>query len=101
MNDLRHDQEAADAATHAKLRGKTFVTETTAAARLNPTDLRTVPMPELRSPDARTLDAAARELPPRTYDERMDAEIAALRLAVQELRQAVDDLQQTVMGVRA
>ncbi len=88
MNDLRYDQEAADAATHAKLRGKTFVTETTAAARLNPTDLRTVPMPELRSPDARTLD------------ERMDAELTALRLSVQELRQAVGDLQRMVMEVR-
>ncbi len=87
MNDLRHDQEEADAATHAKL-------------RLNPADLRTVPMPELRSPDARTLDAAARDLPPRTFDERMDAELTALRLSVQELRQAVDDLQRAVMGVR-
>lgn len=42
MNDLRHDQEAADAATHY--------------------NLRTVPMPDLRSPDARSLDAQARDL---------------------------------------
>ncbi len=88
MNDLRFDQEAADAATHARL-------------RMNAADLRTVPMPELRTAQARTLDATARQLDTRTYDERMDAEIAALRLAVQELRQAVDDLQRTVMGVRA
>ncbi len=107
MHDLRYDQEAADAATHAKLRPVTGVREPsktalTFAVHVIPVEsLRTVTMPDLRSADARTLDAAARDLPPRTYAERTDAELTALRLAVQELREAVDALQRTVMGVRA
>ena len=40
-------------------------------------ELRTVPMPDLRSADARTLDAAARDL--RTVGERVDDELGALR----------------------
>ncbi len=79
MHDLRYDQEAADAATHAALRGKTFVTPTIDTAQ----QLRTVPMPDLRSADARTLDAAARNLDTRTFDQQVVAELVRIVDALQ------------------
>ena len=103
MNDLRYDQDAADAATHAKLRpvrGYSVVDDWVLrhhpAAVMPVESLRTVPMPDLRSASARTLDAAARDLPPQG-----DAELAALRLAVQELRQAVDEQARTIAELTA
>ena len=62
MNDLRHDPDAPDAAAHARLRPHAPNGTPTAAphARIDPDDPRTVPMPDLRSPEARLLDAAQR-----------------------------------------
>ena len=64
MHDLRYDQEENDAATHRRLTAPSPAPNGTPAAapyaRRDPTDLHTVPMPELRSPEARLLDAAQR-----------------------------------------
>ena len=61
MNDLRHDPDAPDAATHARLRPHApNGTPPVPPARIDPDELRTVPMPDLRSPEARLLDAAQR-----------------------------------------
>lgn len=111
MNDLRFDQEAADAAAHVQLKrsavGDKFedypagapetwqriphvglhtvplpdtvvypTTVTMPADRLNPADLRTVPPPNLRSPDARTLDC-------RTFDQQVIAELVRIVDALQ------------------
>ena len=76
MNDLRFDQEKADAATHA---------------RIDPDELRTVPMPDLRTPEARLLDAAQRGLEEtghkdvRTFDQVVIAELVRLVDAMQGL----------------
>ncbi len=90
MHDLRYDPDAPATPT----RGYSVVDDWMLrhdpnAHAIDARNLRTVPMPDLRSPDTRT------------FDERMDAELTALRLSVQELRQAVDDLQRMVMEVRA
>ena len=61
MNDLRHDPDAPDAATHARLRPHApNGTPPVPPARIDPDELRTAPMPDLRSPEARLLDAAQR-----------------------------------------
>ena len=61
MNDLRHDPDAPDAATHARLRPHApNGTPPVPPARIDPDEFRTVPMPDLRSPEARLLDAAQR-----------------------------------------
>ena len=61
MNDLRHDPDAPDAATHARLRPHApNGTPPVPPAHIDPDELRTVPMPDLRSPEARLLDAAQR-----------------------------------------
>lgn len=54
---------------------------------LTPEQLRTVPMPDLRSPEARQLDAVQHDL--RTCDQRMDAELAVLREAIERIADAV------------
>ncbi len=57
-------------------------------------ELRTVPMPDLRSADARTLDAAARDL--RTVGERVDDELGALRADNAALREAIERIADAV-----
>ena len=61
---------------------------------MDPDNLRTVPMPDLRSGECRERDARARELPPLTYAERNDAKLDALWLAVQALAARVEVLEQ-------
>lgn len=93
MNDLRHDPDAPDAATHAWLRPHApNGTPPVPPARIDPDELRTVPMPDLRSPEARLLDAAQRGLDgndvPRdtlTFPEVAVAELVRLVDAVQAL----------------
>jgi len=87
VNDLRWDQEEADAATHARLKAVTQP-----AHVLTPAQLRTVPMPDLRSGTARELDAAVRQLDCRTGPERVAAEMAVLREAIERLADAVQVL---------
>lgn len=94
MNDLRWDQEEADAATHARLKGRTLAVEA----------LRTVPMPDLRSPAARQLDGETRDLRP--YDERADERLARIEAAIERIADAVTvlmlerELGGTVQGQR-
>lgn len=52
-------------------------------------NLRTVPMPNLRSPTARDLDAAARDLDCRTYSERVDARLKRIEAALERIADAV------------
>ena len=93
MNDLRHDPDAPDAAAHARLRPHAPNGTPTAAphARIDPDDPRTVPMPDLRSPEARLLDAAQRGLDGtghkdvRTLDQVVIAELVRLVDAMQGL----------------
>jgi len=87
MHDLRWDQEEADAATHARLKAVTQP-----AHVLTPAQLRTVPMPDLRSGTERELDAAVRQLDCRTGPERVAAEMAVLREAIERLADAVQVL---------
>ncbi len=71
MNDLRNDPEAHAADPRV--------------VRIN--ELRTVSMPDLRTADARQLDAETRDL--RTCDQRMHDEIAVLREAIERLADSV------------
>ena len=80
MHDLRWDQHDA-AVTHV-------------VHVLPAESLRTVPMPDLRSADARTLDAAARDL--RTVGERVDDELGALRADNAALREAIERIADAV-----
>jgi len=106
VHDLRHDQEAADAATHARLRCNTtwFAGSDTASTRLEPSQLRTVPMPDLRSPECRQLDGETRDLRP--YDERADERLARIEAAIERIADAVTvlmlerELGGTVQGQR-
>jgi hypothetical protein len=106
MNDLRTSyatNEAADVA-HANLQWSTEThavpekgyTVTTVQA-IDPAQLRTVPMPDLRSPIARTLDAQARNLEhvdTRTADERVTAELVRLVDCLQVLTLKVEALEE-------
>ena len=92
MNDLRHDPDAPDAAAHARLRPPApNGTPPVPHARIDPDDLRTVPMPDLRTPEARLLDAAQRGLDGtghkdvRTFDQVVIAELVRLVDAMQGL----------------
>lgn len=69
MHDLRHDQEAADAATHARL-------------RMDAADLRTVPQPDLRTPPSPQYGIP-------TVSDRIDA----IEWELRALRDKVDALQ--------
>lgn len=96
MHDWRHDPDVQHV-THSDRLGtyeELQVRSGPNVGALNPDQLRTVPMPDLRSAAARDLDAAARELPPLTYAERTDAKLDALWLALQALRGTVDSLRQ-------
>lgn len=92
MNDLRHDPDAPDAATHARLRPHApNGTPPVPHARIDPDELRTVTMPDLRTPEARLLDAAQRGLDGtghkdvRTFDQVVIAELVRLVDAMQGL----------------
>jgi hypothetical protein len=64
---------------------------------IDPAELRTVPMPDLRSPIARTLDAQARHLEhidTRTADERITAEFVRLVDCLQVLTLEVEMLKE-------
>jgi len=105
VNDLRHDT-ADPAGAHApdlrestqydlpavELEASFSFTATThdgkvQAYRIDPNELRTVPMPDLRSPEARVLDAEARDL--RQYPGRVDAELAVIREAIERIGDSV------------
>ena len=79
MHDLRWDQEAEDAATHARLKATVRV--------LTPEQLRTVEMPNLRSPEARSLDGETRDLRP--YAERNDERLARIEEAIERIADKV------------
>ena len=79
MHDLRWDQEAEDAAAHARLK---------ATARVRtPEQMRTVEMPNLRSPEARELDGETRDLRP--YAERNDERLARIEEAIERIADKV------------
>lgn len=57
----------------------TMYPDTRTGARIDPGELRTVPMPELRTPQARVLDRQARGLyDTRTEQERVTAELVRI-----------------------
>lgn len=100
MNDLRHDQEEADAATHIRLRAihatDPEATQYDLPAVKRVDQLRTVPMPDLRSADARTFDAAVRDLRPLDslpIVEQVDYWSKAIHEATQHLRQLSELMQ--------
>ena len=77
MHDLRQDQEEADAAAHARLKAQALAVE----------QLRTVEMPNLRSPEARSLDGETRDLRP--YAERNDERLARIEEAIERIADKV------------
>ena len=80
MNDLRHDPDA-----HA------------IDPRVMPVAaLRTVPMPDLRSPQARALDAQARGLDCRTGDDKLRAELVRIVDVAQALVLRVEMLEEVI-----
>ncbi len=85
MHDLRWDQHDA-AVTHV-------------VHVLPAESLRTVPMPELRSADARTLDAARRGLDCRTADDKLVAELVRLVDALQALTLRVELLEGVIVAL--
>jgi hypothetical protein len=89
-HDLRHDQEAEDAATHARLRCNTtwYAGSDTSSMRLEPSQLRTVRQADPRYPDTRTAD------------ERTTAELVRLVDAVQALRLEFDVLREELKAGR-
>lgn len=89
MHDLRWDQTDGAAQDHVRY-------------RLNPADLRTVPMPELRSADARTLDAAQRGTQAhdtRTFDQQVVAELVRIVDALQAVVLRLDMIEETLRGM--
>ena len=90
MHDLRWDQEAEDAATHARLKA------TVRVRVLTPEQLRTVEMPNLRSPEARTLDGETRDLRP--YAERNDERLARIEEAIERIADKVLWLEREMGG---
>ncbi len=110
MNDLRHDPDAPDAATHARLRPHApNGTPPVPPARIDPDELRTVPMPDLRSPEARLLDAAQRGYAGedgeprdvRTFPEMVVAELVRLVDTMQGLSLRQDIFEETFGERRA
>ena len=86
MHDLRWDQHDA-AVTHV-------------VHVLPAESLRTVPMPDLRSADARTLDAAARQLDTRTADQKIMAELVRIVDALQAVVLRLDTIEERLREVR-
>lgn len=88
MNDLR-ERANYDPEAHAPDERTQY--DLPAAKRIDPRDLTTVPMSELRSPTARALDAEARDLCPdcRTFDQQVSAELAVMRDAIERIADAV------------
>lgn len=96
MHDLRWDQHAA-AVTHAEYMDDTRY-DLPAVKRVD--ELRTVPMPDLRSADARTLDAAARQLDTRTADQKIMAELVRIVDALQAVVLRLDTIEERLREVR-
>ena len=86
MHDLRWDQHDA-AVTHV-------------VHVLPAESLRTVPMPDLRSADARTLDAAARQLDTRTADQKITAELVRIVDALRAVVLRLDTIEERLREVR-
>lgn len=86
MHDLRWDQHDA-AVTHV-------------VHVLPAESLHTVPMPDLRSADARTLDAAARQLDTRTADQKIMAELVRIVDALQAVVLRLDTIEERLREVR-
>lgn len=91
MNDLRWDQEKEDERTHYHLKAVTQP-----AHVLTPAQLRTVPMPDLRSGEAREMDAATRGLDCRTADDKVRAEFVRLVDELQTLKLRMEVLEGAV-----
>lgn len=113
MHDLRYDPDdpklkptAAFAAMREQF-GAAFDAMDPAAHAADPrvmraADLRTVPMPELRSADARTLDAAQRGTRAhdcRTFDEQVIAELVRIVDALQGVVLRLDIIDETLRGM--
>lgn len=101
MHDLRHDPtEAAAPASGKPSPNGTPTVVTMPAQHLDPDQLRTVPMPELRTPEARLLDAAQRGYEgedgrdTRTFDQVVIAEFVRLVDVMQALRLEFDLLRE-------
>ena len=62
------------------------------AARLNPADLRTVPMPVLRTPQAHAHDT-------RTFDEQVTAELVRIVDVLQVVVLRLDLIEETLRGI--
>ena len=113
MHDLRYDPDdpkLKPAAAFAAMReqfGAAFDAMDPAAHAADPrvmraADLRTVPMPELRSADARTLDAAQRGTRAhdcRTFDEQVIAELVRIVDALQALSLRLEEVEGVVTHI--
>ena len=122
MNDLRHDQEADDAAIHARLKGRTQHgdrfedyaagapdkwfsvstdnnVDTRPIVRMDVAELRTVQPPDLRIPGARPLSDFGLRIDARPVEAQIDAQARDLRTAgdkIAELTQDMRRLSETV-----
>jgi hypothetical protein len=110
MHDLRYDHDdpkPKPAAAFAAMReqfGAAFDAMDPAAHAADPrvmraADLRTVPMPDLRSGTARELDAQARGLDTRTFDEQVIAELVRIVDALQGISLRLDIIEETLRGM--
>lgn len=79
MHDLRWDQTDSAAHDHVQY-------------RLNPADLRTVPMPELRTPQAHAHDT-------RTFDQQVTAELVRIVDSLQAVVLRLDLIEETLRGM--
>mgnify|MGYP001369143894 CR=1 FL=1 len=126
MNDLRHDQEADDAAIHARLKGRTQHgdrfedyaagapdkwfsvstdnnVDTRPIVRMDVAELRTVQPPDLRIPGARPLSDFGLRIDARPVEAQIDAQARDLRTAGDKARaefvRLVDCLQELKLRV--
>ena len=92
-HDLRYDAAEAHALDQREATRYDLPAVTVPAQVLTPAQLRTERMPDLRSPAARELDAAARGLDTRTFDRQVIAELVRIVDVVQALALRVDLLE--------